>query len=250
MNAVIASDLHIGSPHFLYQDFERFLGSVSRDCDLILNGDVIDIPNMELEPAHQRILELIRQISDNQKVVWVQGNHENGYTPRGFGNVHFKRLHSIGQRLLIIHGDDFDEIMPRNQAFMKAFKLMHDLRVKLGARPVHVAEYAKKFFEKGARIIGGCCGTTPKHIREIVRAVGGLDKASRSTVSTVKVSPRQPTPQVKSIEPSPLFRPSTAKRKRHETCEDRRGLSRQEHPTATPEGRQASPAAQRQAIQP
>jgi UDP-2,3-diacylglucosamine pyrophosphatase LpxH len=145
MNAVIVSDLHIGSPHFLHKDFERFLGSVSRDCDLILNGDVIDIPNMELEPAHQRILELIRQTSYNQKVVWVQGNHENGYTPRSFGNVHFMRFHSIGQRLLIIHGDDFDEILPRNQAFMKAFKLMHDLRVKLGARPVHLAEYAKKW---------------------------------------------------------------------------------------------------------
>jgi UDP-2,3-diacylglucosamine pyrophosphatase LpxH len=28
---------------------------------------------------------------------------------------------------------------------MKAFRLMHDLRVRLGARPVHVAEYAKKW---------------------------------------------------------------------------------------------------------
>ena len=35
--------------------------------------------------------------------------------------------------------------MPRNQAFMKAFLLMHNLRVKLGAKPVHVANYAKKW---------------------------------------------------------------------------------------------------------
>jgi len=35
--------------------------------------------------------------------------------------------------------------MSRNQAFIKAFKLMHDLRVKLGARPIHVAQYAKKW---------------------------------------------------------------------------------------------------------
>jgi homocysteine S-methyltransferase len=41
-----------------------------------------------------------------------------------------------------------------------------------------MAEYAKRFFEKGARIIGGCCGTTPDHIREIVRAVRAIDKAS------------------------------------------------------------------------
>ncbi len=43
--------------------------------------------------------------------------------------------------------------------------------------PEYMAEYAKRFFEKGARIIGGCCGTTPDHIREIVRAVRSLDKA-------------------------------------------------------------------------
>ena len=28
---------------------------------------------------------------------------------------------------------------------MKAFKLMHNLRVKLGAKPVHIAYYAKKW---------------------------------------------------------------------------------------------------------
>jgi UDP-2,3-diacylglucosamine pyrophosphatase LpxH len=55
------------------------------------------------------------------------------------------RSYSIGNRLLITHGDDFDEIMPRSRAFMRAFKLMHHLRVKLGAKPVHVAEYAKKW---------------------------------------------------------------------------------------------------------
>jgi len=44
--------------------------------------------------------------------------------------------------------------------------------------PEYMAEYAKRFFEKGARIIGGCCGTTPEHIREIVRAVRAIDRAS------------------------------------------------------------------------
>jgi UDP-2,3-diacylglucosamine pyrophosphatase LpxH len=98
-----------------------------------------------LKPAYQWILELIRQASYSQTVVWVRGNHDNGYTRKQFGEVHFRRLHSIEHRLLIAHGDDFDEITPRNQAFMKAFQLMHRLRVRLGARPVHVAEYAKKW---------------------------------------------------------------------------------------------------------
>ena len=44
--------------------------------------------------------------------------------------------------------------------------------------PEYMAEYAKRFFEAGARIIGGCCGTTPAHIAEIVKAVRPLAKVS------------------------------------------------------------------------
>ncbi|MGE5293235.1 MAG: bifunctional homocysteine S-methyltransferase/methylenetetrahydrofolate reductase [Solirubrobacterales bacterium] len=44
--------------------------------------------------------------------------------------------------------------------------------------PEYMAEYAKRFYEKGARIVGGCCGTTPDHIREIVRAVRSISKAA------------------------------------------------------------------------
>jgi homocysteine S-methyltransferase len=44
--------------------------------------------------------------------------------------------------------------------------------------PEYMAEYSKRFFEKGAKIIGGCCGTTPAHIRELGKAVRGLSKAT------------------------------------------------------------------------
>ncbi|MGB8225545.1 MAG: bifunctional homocysteine S-methyltransferase/methylenetetrahydrofolate reductase [Sedimentisphaerales bacterium] len=43
--------------------------------------------------------------------------------------------------------------------------------------PEYMAEYAKRFYEKGVKIIGGCCGTTPEHIRQIVKAVRPLEKA-------------------------------------------------------------------------
>ncbi|MGD8993361.1 MAG: hypothetical protein PVI00_18020, partial [Desulfobacterales bacterium] len=45
----------------------------------------------------------------------------------------------------ITHGDFFDEVMPQSRLFIQVFKAMHDLRIKLGARPVHVARYAKKW---------------------------------------------------------------------------------------------------------
>jgi UDP-2,3-diacylglucosamine pyrophosphatase LpxH len=145
MNAIIVSDLHIGSPYFQSGVFQRFMEEFPADHELILNGDIVDSPYVKMEKPDQRALDIIEDISRRQPVVWVRGNHDNGYMPQNFGKAIFKSSHRLGNRLLITHGDDFDDIMPRSRLFIRAFKLMHNLRVKMGARPVHVAEYAKKW---------------------------------------------------------------------------------------------------------
>jgi 5-methyltetrahydrofolate--homocysteine methyltransferase len=37
--------------------------------------------------------------------------------------------------------------------------------------PATMASYAMRFVEAGARIVGGCCGTSPDHLRAIAQAV-------------------------------------------------------------------------------
>ena len=37
--------------------------------------------------------------------------------------------------------------------------------------PDYMAEYARRFIDLGVRLVGGCCGTTPEHIRAIKKAV-------------------------------------------------------------------------------
>lgn len=37
--------------------------------------------------------------------------------------------------------------------------------------PAQMAEYALKYVELGARVVGGCCGSTPEHVRAIASAV-------------------------------------------------------------------------------
>ncbi len=41
--------------------------------------------------------------------------------------------------------------------------------------PEYMASYARRFIETGVRLIGGCCGTTPAHIKAIKAAVRSLD---------------------------------------------------------------------------
>jgi UDP-2,3-diacylglucosamine pyrophosphatase LpxH len=145
MKAIIVSDLHIGSRHFLREIFKQFLQNIPQDFEIILNGDIINNFYGKMKPANQQILERFGEMSLRQKVVWVRGNHDNGYIPDNLGKIQIKQHHALGKRLFVTHEDFFDEVMPRSQMFIKAFKMMHDLRVKLGARPIHVAQYAKKW---------------------------------------------------------------------------------------------------------
>jgi homocysteine S-methyltransferase len=43
--------------------------------------------------------------------------------------------------------------------------------------PEYMASYARRFINQGVRLVGGCCGTTPEHIRHIKQAVRALAPA-------------------------------------------------------------------------
>lgn len=49
------------------------------------------------------------------------------------------------------------------------------------ASPEYMAEYARRMAEAGARFIGGCCGTTPEHIR----AIRGFVQSAQGRMATV-----------------------------------------------------------------
>src|SRR5215475_11126108 len=60
--------------------------------------------------------------------------------------------------------------------------------------PEYMATYARRFILHNVRIVGGCCGTTPEHIRQIKTAVRSLAPAVVRGDSTV-VSPPSARPR-------------------------------------------------------
>jgi methionine synthase / methylenetetrahydrofolate reductase(NADPH) len=50
--------------------------------------------------------------------------------------------------------------------------------------PDYMADHARRFIETGARLVGGCCGTTPEHIKAIKSAVRAPAVAGRQTTRT------------------------------------------------------------------
>ena len=56
--------------------------------------------------------------------------------------------------------------------------------------PEYMASYARRFIVNGVKLVGGCCGTTPEHIRQIKQAVRALaPPGSRAVVSAPKSAP-------------------------------------------------------------
>ena len=60
------------------------------------------------------------------------------------------------------------------------------------ASPEYMAEYGRRMVEAGARFVGGCCGTTPEHIKSIRSFVRSV---SPRTAATAVVVPGAPVPQ-------------------------------------------------------
>jgi len=59
--------------------------------------------------------------------------------------------------------------------------------------PDYMASYARRFINAGVRLVGGCCGTTPDHVRAIKAAVRSLAPgAARPGVKSAAAAPAVP----------------------------------------------------------
>ena len=52
--------------------------------------------------------------------------------------------------------------------------------------PEYMASYARRFVNNGVKLVGGCCGTTPDHIKHIRQAVRALPSERRATPRTFR----------------------------------------------------------------
>jgi methionine synthase I (cobalamin-dependent)/5,10-methylenetetrahydrofolate reductase len=60
--------------------------------------------------------------------------------------------------------------------------------------PEYMATWARRFLEAGASVVGGCCGTTPAHIRDLVRSVRMFQPGRALEVKTVTPERRKEAP--------------------------------------------------------
>ncbi len=85
--------------------------------------------------------------------------------------------------------------LPVNEGGHAVFKL----------KPQELAEYHKHFVQDyGVRVVGGCCGTTPEHLKAVVEAVTGVEPAKRE-VKPIAAASSAYTMVPLDLEPKPLI---------------------------------------------
>jgi 5-methyltetrahydrofolate--homocysteine methyltransferase len=85
--------------------------------------------------------------------------------------------------------------LPQNDGGRAVYKL----------KPQELASYHKHFVQDyGVRIVGGCCGTTPEHLKAVVETVSGVEPAKRE-VKRVGSASSAYTSIPLDLEPKPLI---------------------------------------------
>jgi 5-methyltetrahydrofolate--homocysteine methyltransferase len=84
--------------------------------------------------------------------------------------------------------------LPQNEGGHAVYKLT----------PADLAQYHKHFVQDyGVRIVGGCCGTTPEHLKAVVDAVSGVEPAKRD-VKPIAAASSAYTSVPLDLDPKPL----------------------------------------------
>jgi len=80
------------------------------------------------------------------------------------------------------------------------------------ATPQYFAEYARRFVNAGVAIVGGCCGTTPEHIRAIAGAVKGTHRVQVQGAELLEIEEESRAETIQKRLPRSGFRANLGKR--------------------------------------
>ncbi len=185
---------------------EQISGLLEGDADLILLETFQDPEELSLA------LQVAKSLG-NKPVITLIASPESGRLPGGawIGDV----LESLGEQganlvgLNCVNGPQamlrlVEKIAPSRPlaVYPNAGRPTYqEGRIAYGTTPEYFADLGRRMAEAGAALVGGCCGTSPLHIKALSKALQGLKPTVRQTTGVVTSleSPPAPEPTEKSI---------------------------------------------------
>src|SRR5580658_6318589 len=122
VRTLFLSDIHLGFRHARVRELNEFLQGVEAES-IVLVGDIVDALSLARRAfwtAHhtQVVRTLLARQRSGRRLVYIPGNHDASLAVlaqmlQGQFEVHREWVHRTarGERLLVLHGDQFDDNM-------------------------------------------------------------------------------------------------------------------------------------------
>lgn len=189
VRSIFISDVHLGTRACQADRLLDFLREYSAQ-HLYLIGDIIDFWSMSrtihwTQSQNTVVQKVLRRARHGEKVMFIPGNHDEAlrdYCETAFGDILVRREHvhltADGRRLLLVHGDDFDQVTRHHRWVAVAGDLAYNLLVRLNvwlsrlrrlfgiAGYWSLAGYAKRKVKTALQFIFDFEASVIHHVRE------------------------------------------------------------------------------------
>ena len=140
--AVIVSDLHLGTKDSKAEEFIEFLEKHPTDL-LILNGDIVDgwalNRGTKWKKQHTKVISKLLQLSNTTQIIWIRGNHDEfiqDFIGTHLGAIEIKEdykldIHNTVESYYIFHGDVVDVFITKYKWLSKIGAVGYDFALTL-----------------------------------------------------------------------------------------------------------------------
>jgi len=140
--AVIVSDLHLGTKDSKAEEFIEFIESHPTDL-LILNGDIVDgwalNRGTKWKKQHTKVISKLLQLSNKTRIIWIRGNHDEfiqEFIGTHLGAIEIREDYKLDidntmESYYIFHGDVIDVFITKYKWLSKIGAVGYDFALWL-----------------------------------------------------------------------------------------------------------------------
>lgn len=140
--AIIVSDLHLGTKDSKAEEFIEFIESHPTDL-LILNGDIVDgwalNRGTKWKKQHTKVISKLLQLSNKTRIIWIRGNHDEfiqEFIGTHLGAIEIREDYKLDinnsmESYYIFHGDVIDVFITKYKWLSKIGAIGYDFALWL-----------------------------------------------------------------------------------------------------------------------
>jgi UDP-2,3-diacylglucosamine pyrophosphatase LpxH len=140
--AVIVSDLHLGTKDSKAEEFIEFLDKHPTDL-LILNGDIVDgwalNRGTKWKKQHTKVISKLLKLSKKTRIIWIRGNHDEfvqEFIGTSLGAIEIREDYKLDidntmESYYIFHGDVIDVFITKYKWLSKIGSIGYDFALWL-----------------------------------------------------------------------------------------------------------------------